>query len=365
MPTRHTTGYDVSLIMNLTAIDLFAGAGGLSLGLHAAGWNIVAAVERDRWAAQTYQINFPGTSIYSDVRELDFRQFSGIDLLAGGPPCQPFSVAGKQLSHDDPRDMIPQFIRAVREARPRIFLMENVPGLLTQRNILYTKKVIAQLEDVGYSVSYKKLIASHYGVPQDRERVFVVGTRRGEVFLFPKPTHGPGSTRSFVSAGEALQNVPECQPNMAIVTYAKKPILRRSPWAGMLVNGQGRPINLAEPSLTIPATAGGNRTHIIDPHGVLLAYHRYLIEGGQPRSGLVEGVRRLNLRECARLQSFPDDFVFAGAKTKQFTQVGNAVPPLLAAVIGRALMQYLNAANERSPEARQHSLLPLLTPVES
>jgi len=303
--------------------------------------------------------------MYSDVRDVDFRQFSGIDLVAGGPPCQPFSVAGKQLSSYDPRDMVPQFIRAVKDASPRAFLMENVPGILTQRNILYTKKVIAQLEDLGYIIRYKQLLASRYGVPQNRARVFFVGIRPGETFSFPEPTYGPGTSQPFVSAGEALQNVPDCQPNLAIVTYAKKPILRRSPWAGMLVNGQGRPINFVEPSLTIPATAGGNRTHIIDPQGVLLEYHRYLIAGGRPRSGIVEGVRRLNLRESARLQSFPDDFVFAGTKTKQFTQVGNAVPPLLAAAVGEALIQSLQSTGHVTSELLQNSMMPLLTLAEA
>lgn len=365
MPDRHRNVKLNDKTMSLTALDLFAGAGGLSLGLHNAGWQIIAAVESDTWAMETYRRNFFDTKMFSDIRRVDFTQFSGIDLIAGGPPCQPFSVAGKQLSAYDPRDMVPQFIRAVTEVMPRTFLMENVPGLLTQRNILYTKKVIAQLEDVGYVVRYKKLIASHYGVPQHRERVFFIGMRQGEMFSFPEPSHGPSTSHSFVSAGQALQNVPDCEPNIAIVTYAKNPILRPSPWAGMLVNGQGRPINLEEPSLTIPATAGGNRTHIVDPEGVLLEYHRYLINGGKPRYGVVEGVRRLNLRESARLQSFPDDFIFAGTKTRQFTQVGNAVPPLLAEAIGKALMQSLLINKTVVAEIQQHSMLPLLASTGS
>ena len=113
-----------------TAIDLFSGAGGLSLGLHQTGWNVVAAVESDPWCVATYKRNFGETDISADVRGVDFSRFEGIDLVAGGPPCQPFSVAGKQLAKADPRDMMPQFVRAVREARPRAFLLENVAGLL-------------------------------------------------------------------------------------------------------------------------------------------------------------------------------------------------------------------------------------------
>lgn len=348
--------------MNPTAVDLFAGAGGLSLGLHTAGWDVVASVEWDTWASQTYQANFPGTQMFSDVQEVDFHSFSGIDLIAGGPPCQPFSVAGKQLASDDPRDMVPQFVRAVQEARPRAFLMENVPGLLTQRNISYTKKAVAQLEDLGYTVRYKKLIASHYGVPQDRERVFFIGVRGDSPFVFPNATHGLNTLKPFVSVANALKDVPNCDPNRAIVTYARNPILRPSPWAGMLVNGQGRPLNLDAPSLTIPATAGGNRTHILDEQGVLLAYHAELMKGGSPKDGVVTGVRRLNLRESARLQSFPDSFTFIGAKTRQYMQVGNAVPPLLAEAVAKALHKFLFTNSQPVITISQHSFFPSLLP---
>jgi len=346
--------------MKPTAVDLFAGAGGLSLGLHTAGWDVVAAIEWDTWASQTYHANFPGTPMFADVQNVDFRVFSGIDLIAGGPPCQPFSVAGKQLASDDPRDMVPQFVRAVHEAQPRAFLMENVPGLLTQRNFSYTKRVVAQLEDMGYTVRLKKVVASHYGVPQERERVFFIGVRDAVPFLFPEATHGPNTGKPFVSVAHALEHVPACEPNRAIVTYARNPILRPSPWAGMLVNGQGRPLNMDAPSLTIPATAGGNRTHIIDVQGILLAYHAELMNGKKPREGLVPGVRRLNVRESARLQSFPDSFTFMGTKTRQYMQIGNAIPPLLAGAITKALYHFLFADMRRDRAVNQQSFFPFL-----
>jgi DNA (cytosine-5)-methyltransferase 1 len=280
--------------------------------------------------------------------------------VAGGPPCQPFSVAGKQQAGLDPRDMVPQFIRAVSEARPRIFLMENVPGLLTQKHTSYTKQVIRQFEELRYRVFVGKLNAASYGVPQYRERVFFVGLRDPKRFTFPNATHGPKAPQPYFASREALKNAPPSPPNTAIITYAKKPIIRPSPWAGMLVNGKGRPINLDEPSQTIPATAGGNRTHILDPKGVFLEYHGYLLQGGKPRTGIVEGVRRLNLRESARLQTFPDDFIFVGQKTKQYTQVGNAVPPLLAQAVGRALFNALFAQEELPSLPTQENMLELL-----
>src|SRR5579859_7858192 len=117
------------------AIDLFSGAGGLSLGLHMAGWNVVTALEIDPNAVATYKRNFPDTSVIkSDVTTIDFKQFQGIDLVAGGPPCQPFSVAGKQKAAADSRDMVPHFIRAVKEIQPKAFLMENVKGLVTPKH---------------------------------------------------------------------------------------------------------------------------------------------------------------------------------------------------------------------------------------
>lgn len=330
---------------SLSAIDLFAGTGGLSLGLHWAGWHTIAAVEIDKWASASYAQNFPQTNLLScDVRKIDFRMYSGVGLVAGGPPCQPFSVAGKQLSHSDPRDMVPEFVRAVREARPKAFLMENVPGLLTKRHIQYTRSVLSQLQGLGYAVHVRVLSAASYGVPQYRKRMFVVGVTQTVEFRFPEPTHGPNCALPFVPVAQALEGLVTSDRNPAKVIYAKKPVLRPSPWAGMLVNGQGRPINPNEPCHTLPATAGGNRTHILDPEGVLLDYHKHLIAGGQPREGEVPGVRRLTLRESARLQTFPDSFQFCGPRTAQYRQVGNAVPPLLAKVIGQAIGSALNGS---------------------
>lgn len=322
----------------LTCIDLFSGAGGLSLGLKKAGWRPLLAVEFDASACQTYRTNFPTTKLFEgDVRKVDFKQLRGeVDLVAGGPPCQPFSVAGHQRAHEDARDMIPEFIRAVREIRPKGFLLENVAGLATQRHSVYLAARISELEGLGYQVSVRVLNAAEFGVPQDRLRLLIVGMQDG-TFEWPKPTHGPNGRLPFVSSGEALRYAPRDEKNKAIVTYARRPVLRPSPYAGMLVNGGGRPINLKEPSHTIPASAGGNRTHIVDRKGVLRDYHEHLISGGKPKSGIVPEVRRLTARESARLQSFPDEFVFVGTRSSLYRQVGNAVPPEFARHIGAAL----------------------------
>jgi DNA (cytosine-5)-methyltransferase 1 len=324
-----------------TCVDLFAGAGGLSLGLKDAGWDTKLAVDFDKAACTTYKHNFPKVDVVQgDIRKIDWSSFAGkIDLVAGGPPCQPFSVAGNQLAAQDSRDMLPEFVRAVREIKPKLFLMENVAGLVSPKHEPYLALRLQQLNLLGYDLEYKVLDAADYGVPQHRRRVIIFGSKRGLV-RFPKESHG-GSRRAHISAIAAICDAPKDEPNKAIVTYAKNPIFRPSPWAGMLVNGGGRPINLHSPSQTIPASAGGNRTHIIDENSILFDYHAHLEGGGKPRTGLVKGVRRLTVRESARLQSFPDDFVFIGQRSSQYRQVGNAVPPLLGRAVGEALLAAL------------------------
>jgi DNA (cytosine-5)-methyltransferase 1 len=236
--------------------------------------------------------------------------------------------------------MVPDFIRAVREARPRAFIMENVAGLLSLRNQDYIQWVLSEFRNMSYSIHIKTLQAADYGIAQNRLRVFFVGFRENYEYQFPQPTHGRG-IRPYKTIREALHDVPEDLPNTAQVTYAKKPVLRPSPWAGMMVNGGGRPVNLDGLSHTITASSGGNRTHILDTEGVLIKYHSYLMNGGTPYSGVVSDVRRLTLSESSRLQSFADDYKFLGGRTSQYAQIGNAVPPQLAKVVGASVVDAL------------------------
>lgn len=327
---------------SLKFLDLFCGAGGLSLGLKRAGFSPVVALDFDPNAIETFKFNFPLVPvIQSDIRAVDWKPYQGnVDLVAGGPPCQPFSVAGDQRAATDSRDMLPEFVRAVREVKPRAFLLENVAGLVSTRHKPYFLSRLKELSDLEYEVKFEVLNAADFGVPQDRKRVMAIGLRRGSP-AFPSPSHGPNRTLPYKSAREVLADPPSDEPNRAIVTYAKQPVLRPSPFAGMLVNGGGRPIDLNRPSQTIPASAGGNRTHIIDRRSVLLEYHQHLLGGGEPRNGIVRGVRRLTVRESARLQSFPDDFQFAGERSAQYRQVGNAVPMFLSEAVGRAIHESL------------------------
>jgi DNA (cytosine-5)-methyltransferase 1 len=321
------------------AIDLFSGAGGLSLGMKMAGWDVRVAVEYDATAIETHRKNMPDVlHLCDDIRDIDFCGYKGqIDLVAGGPPCQPFSVSGKQLGMMDIRDMVPEFVRVVREVRPRAFLMENVKGLTSPRFLPYLEERIGELKSIGYDVHWKVLNAADYGVPQNRHRLFVVGVPIGIKFEFPTPTHGSNSGKKGRTVAEALEGCPIDESNRAKVVCCKNPVLRRSPYAGMLLNGKGRPLNLDGPAHTIPASAGGNRTHILDPNGVLLNYHAHLLAGGKPKPGEVDGCTRLTVRQSARLQTFPDWFEFVGRKNQHYAQIGNAVPPEFAAVVAKAL----------------------------
>ena len=327
----------------IESIDLFAGAGGLSLGLEAAGFAPATAVEWCRDASATYTAHHPAaTVIQGDISTLDFKAQRGrFALVAGGPPCQPFSVGGKRLVADDPRNGIPQFLRAVSELRPHAFLMENVAGLAVSTKRPYFRSVLGQLERLGYVTSWRVLEAADYGVPQTRRRLFVVGAK-GHRFSFPGPTHGPATQRPHSLAGAVVDPYrARGEPNAAIVTYARRPSLRPGAYHGHLYNGGGRPIELCRPAPTLLASMGGNKTPWLDTLGVVPEYHAHLLAGGSPRRGTVPGARRITVEEAALLQGFPAGATFAGRRSSQYRQVGNAVPPALGEVIGRALRRQL------------------------
>jgi DNA (cytosine-5)-methyltransferase 1 len=341
----------------IPVIDLFAGAGGLSLGLRSAGFEPVAAVEIADDAARTYERHH---GIEVDRRRLEripaweLRALRGrVPVVAGGPPCQPWSTGGLRRGADDERDGFTAMFRALELIRPEAFVIENVAGLERGRTRAYFRGLLHVLRDaLGYVVHARTLSAADYGVPQQRQRMFIVGLRAG-TFAFPEPTHGPGRERPWRTAGEVLTDEPVGEPNPSIVTYAKNPDLRPSPYDGLLFNGGGRPINLDAPARTILASAGGNKTPFIDTLGVVPEYHAALwdAERGRPRSnyrdairtGLVPGARRITVAESAALQTFPAGMRFEGRRSSQYTQVGNAVPPRLAAAVGTAVRAALLA----------------------
>jgi DNA (cytosine-5)-methyltransferase 1 len=345
----------------IPVLDLFAGAGGLSIGLREAGFDPIGAVEIMEDAAKTYEAHHDlevDRRRLEEIPERELRSLRGrVSLVAGGPPCQPWSTGGLRRGDEDERDGFTAMFRALDLIRPEAFIIENVAGLERGRTRAYFLGLLRILKDVlGYGVEARTLNAADYGVPQQRQRTFIVGLRAGS-FEFPTPTHGSTGAGPWRTAGEVLTDEPVGQANPSIVTYAKNPDLRPSPYDGLLFNGGGRPINLAAPARTILASAGGNKTPFVDTLGVVAAYHATLwnVHRGKPRknyrdavrTGLVPGARRITVAESAALQTFPEGMEFAGRRSSQYTQVGNAVPPKLAAAVGKEVYSAMLAMASR------------------
>ncbi|MFN3523138.1 MAG: DNA cytosine methyltransferase [Phenylobacterium sp.] len=343
----------------MQALDLFSGPGGLTLGMKAAGFHPVASVEKNKDAVATYAAHTGDTEHFcSDVRAIDFARYRGkVDIVFGGPPCQPFSTGGLRRGTGDARNMFPEFIRALREARPAGFLAENVPGLAMSKRLDYLAELINTFEAEGYNVSWKVVAAADYGVPQKRKRLIIVGMREDR-FWFPRPTHGPEADQPHVASGTIIsKDKPLGEPPECPVIYAKFPDPRRSPYAGHVYNGGGRPIDLSGPCHTLLASAGGYKTHWVDTLDIAPEYTAHLMEGGTPRDGIVPGARRLTLEESALIQTFPAGMWFAGSRSSQYTQIGDAVPPLLARVLGESLRAQMegkgaNSATHVEPSGR-------------
>lgn len=326
----------------MKAVDLFSGPGGLSLGLRRAGFNIVANVEINKDAMATYITHDTESEHFNqNIQTVSFEKYKGkVDLLAGGPPCQPFSVGGLRKAELDSRDMVPEYIRCLQEIQPAAFIMENVPGLTQKKIRPYFEWILAQLTACGYLVNWALITAADYGVPQKRKRLFILGSKH-MVLNFPAPTHGalagiPHVTALSVLGNEPIGEAPECP-----VVFAKAPDIRPSPYAGHVYNGGGRPIDPNGPCHTILASSGGYKTHWIDALNVAPEYHAHLMAGGAPWIGEVPGARRLSVQECALIQTFPAGMEFSGKRSAQYKQVGDAVPPDLAFVIASAVYEQL------------------------
>jgi DNA (cytosine-5)-methyltransferase 1 len=329
-------------------LDVFAGAGGLSLGFTAAGYEVVAAIEHDRDACETFAKAHPDSEVFDvDIDDAPVRAIAHrVDVVIGGPPCQPWSSGGKQLGDRDPRDGWPAFLRVLATVRPVAFVAENVAGFASARRRAYLEALVAQLRALGFAVQWQVFDAADYGVPQRRRRLFIVGARRGCV-SWPRPTQGVASAggAAWRVAGDVLGAEPYGIPNPSGVTYARLPDLRPDPYHGHVYNGGGRPIDLERPAPTLLASMGGNKTPWIDVGGVVEEYHAHLRAGGAPWVGAVPGARRITVDEAARLQTFPDGMHFAGSRTSAYRQIGNAAPPVLAAAIATALRNVVLASS--------------------
>ncbi len=364
----------------MRSLELFSGAGGLALGLEQAGFEPVALVERNDDACDTLRANRPAWNVLqTDVREIDFSRFGAIPLVAGGPPCQPFSMGGKANGFEDSRDMFPQAVRAVRELGPLAFIFENVRGLLrpcfsdyveyirlqltyptfpTSSNVEWTSNLRRlqrhhtskrKTSDLTYNVSINLADAANYGVPQHRHRVFFVGFRNdiNATWFFPRPTHSGEEllrakwlTKSYWEE-HALES-PRQQAGTSFESVDSLfPIHSR--WATVrdAIKGLGEPrANNRSGHVFQPGARAypGHTGSPLDEPAKALKAGDHGVPGGENMLRYPDNkVRYFSVREAARIQTFPDDWKFSGAWSENMRQLGNAVPVALARVVANSV----------------------------
>ena len=345
----------------MKAISLFCGAGGMDVGFERAGAKVLFANEFNADAVATYRVNHPGTHVVeADVRTikkalLAYRE-QGMELVFGGPPCQGFSVAGKMDPNDTRSTMVWEFFDTVELVCPRFFVMENVKALgELARWEGVRKEIFARARGLGYHSFARVFNAADFGVPQKRERVFFVGVRDGNASdeerfdaLIAAKRRPRASLRDCLLAVGKVGTEANPLTCTARITLASHPVLRKSPYAGMLFNGMGRPLDFNGQANTLPASMGGNKTPIVDERLLhdpsaqdwVVAYHQRVTDGGVPSPvpKVPEYLRRLAIKEAAAIQTFPMDYVFCGEKSSVYRQIGNAVPCALAQAVAEAVM---------------------------
>lgn len=333
-----------------STIELFAGAGGLALGLERAGLECVMLNEIDRWACATLRENRPDWHVVEDdIANLDFTPYRGqIDVVTGGFPCQAFSYAGHKLGFEDARGtLFYEFARAVKEIQPRIAVGENVRGLLRHDNGKTLTGMISVLNEIGYQVVPPQVLkAIFYRVPQKRERLFLVAIRNdlNIQFEYPKPHRQIYALKDALKAGDLFAtDVPSSDGQlypkgkkdvMALVPPGgywrdlpldvQKSYMKKSFYLGGGKTGMARRMSWEEPCLTLTCSPAQKQTERCHP----------------------EETRPFTVREYARIQTFPDEWAFCGSLTQQYKQIGNAVPVNLAFHMGEAIVQALNSEDE-------------------
>ncbi len=335
------------------AIELFAGAGGLALGLEKAGIKCLALNEIDHWASETLRKNRPSWNVIEDdVKNISFSSYKRkVNIVTGGFPCQAFSYAGKKLGLKDARGtLFYEFARVVKETMPPICIGENVRGLLKHDGGRTIEGMVSILNEIGYDVLPPRLLkAIFYKVPQKRERVLIVGIRKdlnSSLFSFPKPYKKIYNLKDALQKGElfdsdvpasAGQKYPEKKKKvMELVPEGgywrnlpvdiQKKYMGGSFFLGGGKTGMARRMSWSEPSLTLTCSPAQKQTERCHP----------------------EETRPFTIREYARIQTFPDDWDFQGSTSQQYKQIGNAVPVNLAKEIGYSIVKFLNVINGKS-----------------
>lgn len=337
---------------NFSSVELFAGAGGLALELEKAGFCAAALNELDKDACKTLQANRPQWNvIQGDVKNVNFTKFIDIDLVSGGFPCQAFSYAGEKLGFEDTRGtLFFEFARAIQEITPKVFLGENVRGLLNHDNGKTLSVIKSIISDLGYMLIEPKVLkALFYCVPQKRERLFLVGIRNDLVkfakFKWPSPYYRILVLKDALKSGELYDtDVPESEGQSypkrkkEILSYVpqggywrdlpdelQREYMQASYFLGGGKTGMARRLSWDEPSLTLTCSPAQKQTERCHP----------------------EETRPLTIREYARIQTFPDEWRFSGSVSSQYKQIGNAVPVNLAYAVGRSIVSLLNSIDAK------------------
>jgi len=365
-----------------TAIDLFCGAGGLSAGLEMAGFKVLAGNDIFEAAGQTFAETHPHAEfIPGPIEDLDIDSLMKITglkrgeltVLVGGPPCQAYSVYNHQRGmHDARATLFREYLRMVEGLQPEWIVMENVAGIYSIGGGEAVRAIKSELADLGYAVEEKLLRAEDYGVPQERRRVVFIGNRIGAPISHPQPTHGPGLL-PYVTIKDAMSDLPDLVNGEApgVVPYKTPP---KSDFQRLLRGNRTKVSNHAAPRL---GQVNLDRLEHIPPGGSWRDIPHDMLPEGMKRAKRSDHTKRygrmtwdglsctvltkcdihwgayihpdqqraISVREAARIQSFPDSFVFSGSKTEQYVQVGNAVPPLLGRAIGHHLLECMEAAS--------------------
>ncbi len=353
---------------NYKIIDLFSGCGGFSYGFQQSGYDVVLGVDNTEIALKTFELNHNNSkTLLADLHNdetiesiVNTVKGQNIDVIIGGPPCQGFSLTGTRNEKDNRNTLPYKVFDLAKIIKPKAIIIENVPGLTTLYNGKAKEKIISLCDELGYTCNYKILFAPDYGIPQIRRRVFFVALRKDiGTFKFPKPTHNKDN---YVGCEDAIGDLPDLVEDLGNdnLNYDKKPF---SEYQKNMRNGSKvikNHIGTKHTDLVISVISqvpeGGNHKDL--PPGVgdsrkfNEAWTRYhskkpskTIDTGHRNHFHYKWNRVPSVRENARLQSFPDKFIFLGNKTQQYRQVGNAVPPLLGKILGNELKKYLNDEN--------------------
>ncbi|MEB3230755.1 MAG: DNA cytosine methyltransferase [Leptolyngbyaceae bacterium] len=387
--------------MSLTAISLFCGAGGCSLGFKQAGYEILFASDIDPLAIQTYNTNFStAKGIEVDIRKLDFSKVlfkSGLaigelDILIGGPPCQGFSTAGMRFWDDPRNNLLKNYISAIKYIKPKWFLMENVEGLLTLRQGQYVYEVVKALIECGYKVRLEKVYFHEYGVPQRRKRVILIGNRLGIIFQFPAPTfkvHGPIFRNSEITLRHTISGLPQPSKDPKyLLSYGSVPetdweryLRGRATYISDHFIPQLNPLQKERIKALKPGQTMKDLPEYLQHESFRRRANRRVMDGipSEKRGGAPSGLKRLlfdepcltitgaairefihpaeerplTIREAARIQTFPDDFIFKGNASQKIQQIGNAIPPMIA----RIFAEYIKERYGFQEQFKSHGIL--------